>query len=447
MGLVSTLGDRRGQRRPRHPTQILVLLGIRMGRASLPAPALRRAGFMPRLYRILAMLTLGSISTGAFGLGCPGDCDRDDLVRTTELVVGVRVLLGAVSIASCTALDRSGDQRATIDELLAAVEASLDGCSAAAATATATPATPVVTPTPTVRAIITPFWEALAPLPAAQQEAGVAELNSRVYVIGGFGRDGRPTDAVWVYDVAEDEWTSAKPLPAPLHHVAAVALGGRVYAIGGLTGQFFASVKSLSAYEPDTDSWAPLAALPRERGAAAAAVIDGLIYVAGGFNAGSVDDFAVYDPAANEWTGLAAMPTARDHLAAAAIDGVFYAVGGRDGGALYATLEAYDPISGEWDTTRAPMPTARGGLAGAAFNGRLFTFGGEGNGNDPKGIFPQTEVYDPANNGWMTLPPMRTPRHGLGAVAVGDRIILPGGATRAGFEASAANDAFHPGIW
>src|SRR5215470_7233431 len=218
---------------------------------------------MRRLYRILAILSVSSISSGALGIACPGDCDDDHVVRTTELVVGVRVLLGAVSLASCTALDRSSDQRATIDELIAAVEASLVGCSPSSATATPT-TTPPVTATPTVRPPLTPFWEARAPLPAAQQEAGVAELNGRVYVIGGFGSDGRPTGAVWVYDVAADEWTSAEPLPAPLHHVAAAAVGGRVFAIGGLAGQFFASVKSLSAYDPNSDSWAPLADLPRE---------------------------------------------------------------------------------------------------------------------------------------------------------------------------------------
>src|SRR5262249_32350900 len=152
-----------------------------------------------------------------------------------------------------------------------------------------------------------------------------------------------------------------------------------------------------------------------------------------------VDDFAMYDPVANQWTELEAMPTARDHLAAAPIDGIFYAVGGR-AGRLFDIVEAFDPQSKSWATLR-PMPTARGGLAAAALAGRLFAVGGEGNPRNPLGVFPQAEVYDPLTNMWASVGDMPTPRHGIGAVTFGDRIIVPGGATRAGFGASAVNEA------
>jgi len=139
---------------------------------------------------------------------------------------------------------------------------------------------------------------------------------------------------------------------------------------------------------------------------------------------------------------LPPVPTARDHLAAAAIDGRFYAVGGR-AGQLFDVLEVYDPATGEWSTL-TPMPTARGGLAAAALGGRLFTFGGEGNSADPQGIFPQVEVYDPASDRWSGLPDLPTPRHGMGAAVSGEQIYVPGGATIAGFRASAANEALLP---
>jgi N-acetylneuraminic acid mutarotase len=210
-----------------------------------------------------------------------------------------------------------------------------------------------------------------------------------------------------------------------------------------LRGGAFTAVDLVFAYDPTRNVWEDRTPLPQARGAGAAAVIDGLIYVAGGVRGGqSVGDFAVFDPAMNAWTELPAMPTERDHLAAAAIDGLFYAFGGRFG-QLFDALEAYNPQSRQW-TTLAPMPTARGGLAGAALGGRLFAFGGEGNSADPNGIFPQTEVYDPAANMWGALPDLPTPRHGMGAAAFGDRIYVPGGGTVAGFGASAANEALRP---
>lgn len=133
------------------------------------------------------------------------------------------------------------------------------------------------------------------------------------------------------------------------------------------------------------------------------------------------------------------MPTARDHHGAAAVDGIFYAVGGR-AGRLYDVVEAYDPRTGMW-STRAPMPTARGGLAVAAVNSRIYAIGGEGNAASRRGVFPQVEAYSPSLDTWTVLPNMRTPRHGTGAAALGDRIFVPGGATRANFGPSAANEA------
>jgi hypothetical protein len=90
------------------------------------------------------------------------------------------------------------------------------------------------------------------------------------------------------------------------------------------------------------------------------------------------------------------------------------------------------------------MPTARGGLAAAALGGRLFTFGGEGNTGDPRGIFPQTEGYDPARDAWFALPDMGVPRHGTAAVAVEGAIYVVGGAARQGFGASGASEVFVP---
>jgi len=58
---------------------------------------------------------------------CAGDCDHDRVVGTDELITGVRLALGD-PLLSCNALDHDADGSVRIDELLAAVEAVLDGC-------------------------------------------------------------------------------------------------------------------------------------------------------------------------------------------------------------------------------------------------------------------------------------------------------------------------------
>jgi hypothetical protein len=57
------------------------------------------------------------------------------------------------------------------------------------------------------------------------------------------------------------------------------------------------------------------------------------------------------------------------------------------------------------------------------------------------------EVYDPAGNTWSfvaPMPPMPVPRHGLGGAVLGERILVPGGATVQGFGATAAHQVYAP---
>ena len=61
--------------------------------------------------------------------------------------------------------------------------------------------------------------------------------------------------------------------------------------------------------------------------------------------------------------------------------------------------------------------------------------GGEGNRKKATGVFAEVEVFDPGENLWSSLPPMRTPRHGTGAGGSGGLFIVPGGALNEGFGA------------
>jgi YVTN family beta-propeller protein len=74
----------------------------------------------------------GNGGAGAGGLEpdvCVGDCDGDGTVTLGDLVTAVGVGLGSFSPDRCSRLDGNRDGRATIDELLDAVHASIMGCS------------------------------------------------------------------------------------------------------------------------------------------------------------------------------------------------------------------------------------------------------------------------------------------------------------------------------
>jgi N-acetylneuraminic acid mutarotase len=286
----------------------------------------------------------------------------------------------------------------------------------------------------TLRATASQQWLELAPLNEPRQEVAVAELGGRIYVIGGFRRDGSTSNAVEAYDPATDSWSFRAALPLALNHSTAASVGDRLYVIGGHPPSGAEAVDAVFAYDPAADRWEARAPMPTARGALAIAVVDAKIYAAGGAPDPRERDFAVYDSTVDSWTVLPPMPTPRNHLAAGAIDGRFYAVGGRSGGigGITAILEEYDPATTSW-TRRASMPTARGGIAAASSGGRLYVFGGEGNRNHPYGVFEQAEAYDPATDSWLSLPPMPTPAHGISATVLGNAIHIPGGAVIEGF--------------
>jgi hypothetical protein len=58
--------------------------------------------------------------------------------------------------------------------------------------------------------------------------------------------------------------------------------------------------------------------------------------------------------------------------------------------------------------------------------------------------YPENEEYDPRTNTWTARAPMPTPRHGLTAVTVDDRIYVVSGGPRPGGAFSNTNEVYIP---
>jgi N-acetylneuraminic acid mutarotase len=271
----------------------------------------------------------------------------------------------------------------------------------------------------------------------ARQEHGVAAANGIVYVIGNFGT-AAAARRLEAYDPATGMWSTRAMLPFNADHPNVAAANGKIYVLGA-TG-----TTSTAEYDPATNMWTTKRPIPTQRAAAATAAIGNKIYVAGGSmgNNGAaagptVRDFAAYDVTTDMWEILDQIPAPeRNHAPGVAVDGIFYIVGGRTAGpteGLQSRVDAYDPATGTW-SPRAAMPRARGGCSAGVVNGLVIVVGGEGNSMSANSnrVFPETDVYDPAANSWRTAAPMRTPRHGMGAAGVGDKLYVPGGATAQG---------------
>jgi hypothetical protein len=245
--------------------------------------------------------------------------------------------------------------------------------------------------------------------------------------------------AVEIYDPRADRWSAvAAPGAARSGAFAATPLrDGRILVTGGQLDQPGGArqIADAELYDPAADRWtvaAPLAA-PRA-GHAAMTLPDGSVLVFGGRrdcceNAATVER---YDPATGQWRAVASPPRALAGGAVQLADGQPFVVGGDEGGARY------DPAADRWlDTAPAPFPerspTPRVAFTVTALaDGRVLAAGGQRYPCYAKCVstprLDTTFLYDPAADRWADGPAMLYPRSGHSATRLADgRVLVIGG--------------------
>ena len=293
-------------------------------------------------------------------------------------------------------------------------------------------------------------WKQLAPIKnGPRQEHGVVATNNSIYVIGGtkMGSGGRGQEnSVEVYNIATNTWSDIPPLPIQIHHANVASVGGKIYVLGGLDG-FVPTRKTLGniyRYDPAVGKWEELGQMPlgTERGSAAVAVNENIIYLAGGlqprmgdsdYGKNVADLVSSYDTVSRNWKDLPKIPERRDHVGEQLLT-------------IHSTsLEAASEIL---LASKAQSLRLNWGLQ----SGRLWPVcqlreeGCQPESSEPKSIRsagreihrpPQRYIQTssrmtPRQTGGRKRANMRQPRHGTGAVSVGDVIYIPGGGLSGG---------------
>jgi N-acetylneuraminic acid mutarotase len=284
----------------------------------------------------------------------------------------------------------------------------------------------------------TTAWESGAPLPQPRTEVAAAVLRGEIVVAGGFNADGSHSARVDAYSPALDRWRRLPDLPASAHHAMAVAHRGLLYVLGGY-GRDGRPLRT--AYTLRGGRWEALPRLPSARAAAGAAVARGRIVVAGGVVQVSGTRLArnalAFNLSTRRWSVVPG-PTPREHLGVASFDGVVYAVAGRTSGldTNLTHLEAYRPGDRRWRRL-PPVPDPRGGTGATALAGRVVSVGGE----EPAGTIAEVYAFRVADRAWQRLDDLPTPRHGLGVAALGGRVYVIGGGPEPGLTVSGANES------
>lgn len=224
-------------------------------------------------------------------------------------------------------------------------------------------------------------WTTLPDMPAGTHHTTATGVAGALYVVGGFDMAGpglTMTDRAFKFDPATNAWSEIAPLLAPRAAHAAAEVDGKLYVVGGYTVALAGHTPQVEVYDPATDTWTPGAPMPTGRDHLGAAAVDGKIYAVGGdfaTHSNTADVLEAYDTETGLWESLGALPTPRGSMSAVAFEGKVWVMGGQDGTRTYDDVDVYDPATGEW-SKMAPMMTTRHGFGSGAWGDKVYVVEG-----------------------------------------------------------------------
>ncbi len=249
-------------------------------------------------------------------------------------------------------------------------------------------------------------WAAGPSLPEARTDAATAVIGSTMFVIGGYGPDGKPTSTVYSLTLGNDgalptEWTTvdAAALPEPRAGAAAIAVSDGLVVMGGTNGT--APVDTVWKTKTDTSgapgAWTAQSPLFEPVVDATAVHVGDVIFVVGGTNAsGDVvatvqqglvggEKATTDDPNAiiALWRVSAQtnLPGPRTNMSSFTANGVIYVQGGSDGSVprtetLWAQPDANGVIPGWKHLAQTDLGQGLEGSAGIAAGSHAFLIAG-----------------------------------------------------------------------
>lgn len=313
-------------------------------------------------------------------------------------------------------------------------------------------------------------WSRAPSLPIRVQEIYPALMDGRIHVVGGLSPDveaGRLniSDRAFSWAPGEAEWSELPRLPLPVHHPYCLAREGKLFAIGGFTarrGGRWSMSEIVHVYDPEISGWRLGPAMPQPLAETVAVNHQGTIHLVTGRRPAGFENtewphhaditaHIALAPGSDSWVTLPPAPSARNSAAGVMLDGRIHVIGGRTvSGGNTPVHEVYDIEGARW-TTAAPLPEpsegprGAGGLAAAVLHGTIHVFGGEWFDAAGGGVYSQVWAFDPDEDRWREASRMPTPRHGLGAVTIGDAIYtIGGGAQAGGGETTGLVEVFRP---
>ncbi|MEO8286250.1 MAG: S-layer homology domain-containing protein [Chloroflexota bacterium] len=180
---------------------------------------------------------------------------------------------------------------------------------------------------------------------------GVAVVNNKLYVLGGFEINVGMSDQIWEFDpaaAAGSRWTlKSTVLPVQLGYIPTAAIGGMIYTGGGSIwdGTTLLDSDNSYKYDPATNTITAITNIPRATAETRAVAYGGKMWVLGGGRdaPNPSTEVDIYDPATNSWSTGPSFTLARRNFPADTDGTKIYMAGGYAPTAPDPSMEIYSP--------------------------------------------------------------------------------------------------------
>lgn len=98
-------------------------------------------------------------------------------------------------------------------------------------------------------------WRKLSGMNVARYDFACAEVNGKVYAVGGYGEGGDSLSSAEVYDPDTDRWTLIESLRRPRWGCFACGVEGKLYVLGGRSMFTIGNSRFVDVYNPERHTW------------------------------------------------------------------------------------------------------------------------------------------------------------------------------------------------
>jgi len=273
------------------------------------------------------------------------------------------------------------------------------------------------------------------PFPQARTEVAGALWDGKIAVAGGLIPDAS-TNRLDLFDLSNDTWTSGPTLPHNYDHASLAELDGRLYLVGGYLNALSNPTAEVWSLGPGETAWTREPDMNTRRGALATAAAGGKLVAIGGVDGSAtvLRTTEIFTPGSG-WSVGPNLSIPREHLGAASRGNKVYAVAGRNPDGATTSVESLVVGEDEW-TEEPALHDARSGIGAATASDRVCTGGGEVPGQPD--TVPSIECLDGGE--WQRVATLRVPRHGLAVVAERNRVHFVSGGPQPGAAFSDAHE-------